>query len=169
VIKVEPQTFGDERGFFLEAFKASEFTAAGLDMTIVQSNHSRSGKNVVRGLHYQLVPHAQTKLIRCVSGEIFDVAVDIRKDSATFGKWVGAYLNEEAKTLLYIPAGFAHGFCVTSQTAEIIYYCTDEYAPECERSIAWNDPDIGISWPVSDPILSEKDAHAPGLQEAEVF
>jgi dTDP-4-dehydrorhamnose 3,5-epimerase len=163
VIKVEPKIFGDERGFFLEAFKASEFKAAGLDIKIVQSNHSRSVKNVLRGLHYQDAPHQQGKLIRCVSGKIFDVAVDIRKSSPTFGQWVGEYLCDDTKNLLYIPEGCAHGFCVVSESAEIIYYCTDEYAPECDRGIRWNDPTIGIKWPITDPILSSKDAVAPFL------
>ena len=166
IIKVEPKTFGDERGFFLEAFKASDFKEAGLDMTIAQSNHSRSGRNVLRGLHYQKKPHAQGKLIRCVSGRIFDAAVDIRKGSPTFGKWVAEYLDAEAKNLLYIPEGFAHGFCVVSERAEIIYYCTAEYAPEAEGAVRWDDPAIGIDWPVKEPVLSAKDAAAPPLAEA---
>jgi len=168
VIKIEPQVFGDDRGFFLEAFRASDFKDGGLEFTIVQSNHSRSVQNVLRGLHYQLSPRAQGKLIRCVSGKIFDVAVDIRKESPTFGKWVGEYLCEDNKNLLYIPEGFAHGFCVVSESAEIIYYCSDEYAPEYDRGIKWDDPAIGIDWPVTDPILSEKDVSAPCLAQAEL-
>jgi dTDP-4-dehydrorhamnose 3,5-epimerase len=168
VIKVRPQLFGDARGFFLEAFKLSDFKAAGIDMPIIQSNHSRSSANVLRGLHYQKPPRAQKKLIRCVSGKIFDVAVDIRKDSPTFGAWVGEYLSEEDKNLLYIPDGFAHGFCVVSESAEIIYYCSDEYSPDDERTIQWNDPAIAIDWPVTDPVLSEKDARARLLSEQDL-
>lgn len=167
VIKVQPCLFGDERGFFLEAFKHSDFHAAGIDMSIIQSNHSRSLANVLRGLHYQRPPRAQKKLIRCVSGKIFDVAVDIRKDSPTFGAWVGEYLSEDAKTLLYIPDGFAHGFCVVSASAEIIYYCSQEYSPADERTILWNDPALAIDWPITDPVLSEKDARARPLCEQE--
>ena len=167
VILVEPRVFEDPRGFFLEAFKLSEFEVAGLNFSIVQSNHSKSTHNVLRGLHYQIKPKSQAKLIRCVSGKIFDVAVDIRQESPTYGEWTGEYLCEENRRLLYIPEGFAHGFCVMSQSAEIIYYCSDEYSAEHDRTILWNDPAIGIQWPVDDPILSKKDTHAQPLSEAE--
>jgi len=167
VILVEPQMFEDPRGFFLEAFKLSEFETAGLNFAIAQSNHSKSTQKVLRGLHYQIRPKSQTKLIRCVSGKIFDVAVDIRKGSPTYGAWTGEYLCEENRRLLYIPEGFAHGFCVMSESAEIIYYCSEEYSPEHDRTILWNDPVIGIVWPIDDPILSEKDRNALPLSEAE--
>lgn len=169
VVHVAPDVYRDERGFFLEVFKLRDFEECGISKPFVQVNHSRSGRGVLRGLHYQLPPHAQGKLVTVVSGEVFDVAVDIRKGSPTFGKWVGKILSAEEKNMLYIPEGFAHGFCVTSEAAEIIYYCTDDYAPEAERGIAWDDPEIGIAWPVSDPILSEKDKGNAGLKEAELM
>lgn len=167
IILVEPKVFDDDRGFFLEAFKLSDFQNGGLSIAIVQSNHSKSEKNVLRGLHYQLNPKAQGKLIRCISGKIFDVAVDIRKGSPYYGKWVGEYLCEDSKKLLYIPKGFAHGFCVVSKQAEIIYYCTEEYSWDHDRGIAWNDLEIGIQWPIDSPTLSDKDMTAPTLKNAE--
>ncbi|RMF46554.1 MAG: dTDP-4-dehydrorhamnose 3,5-epimerase [Deltaproteobacteria bacterium] len=171
VLILEPKVFGDSRGFFLESFNQKSWQElTGLDVSFVQDNHSRSGKNVLRGLHYQLPPHAQGKLVRCVVGRIYDVAVDIRRDSATFGKWVGVYLSEENYRQLWIPPGFAHGFCVVSDRADVLYKTTDFYAPECERSIRWDDADLGIDWPLDgEVILSSKDGDAPLLNEAELF
>lgn len=168
VILIEPQVFADERGFFMETFKSSEFKNAGLDISIVQINHSRSSRGVLRGLHYQLDPHAQGKLVRCIWGQIYDVAVDLRKGSPTYGKWAGEYLSSDDKKMLYIPEGFAHGFCVVSDAAEIVYYCTGEYNAQSDRSIRFNDQQIGIEWPVQDPVMSDKDKHAPLFKDAEV-
>lgn len=167
VILVKPAVFADDRGFFLEAFKLSDFKSGGLDIRIKQSNHSRSSRNVLRGLHCQLNPKAQGKLIRCINGRIYDVAVDIRKGSPTYGKWIGEYLCEENRHLLYIPEGFLHGFCVVSDTAQIIYYCTEEYSPEHERGVNWNDPSIGIEWPVDNPVLSKADMNSSLLKNLE--
>jgi dTDP-4-dehydrorhamnose 3,5-epimerase len=171
VLLLEPKVFGDERGFFFESFNQREFEkATGLKRQFVQDNHSRSVKNVLRGLHYQLPPATQGKLVRCVVGEIFDVAVDIRKNSPTFGKWTGVNLSAENKRQIWIPEGFAHGFVVLSETAEVLYKATGFYAPECERSIRWDDPDIGISWPFSEqPIISPKDGAGGWFKAAEVF
>ena len=170
VILVEPKIFPDDRGFFLESYKASDFIKNGITEKFVQDNHSRSCKGVLRGLHYQLNPFAQGKLVRCLKGELFDVAVDIRKGSDTFGKWVGEYLSEENKKMLYIPAGFAHGFYTVSDIAEIFYKATAEYSFDSDRGILWNDPEIGINWNVdTDPLLSEKDLKQPLLKDAEVF
>ncbi|MCP4138114.1 MAG: dTDP-4-dehydrorhamnose 3,5-epimerase [bacterium] len=166
VMEIEPKVFGDERGFFLEAFKASDFKEAGIETPIVQVNHSRSSKGVLRGLHYQLNPRAQAKTVRVVSGEIFDVAVDVRTGSPYYGKWVGVTLSSENRKMLYIPEGFAHGFCVLSESAEMIYYCSEEYAPDCDCGILWNDPDIQVNWPISDPLLSEKDTGLESFQKA---
>ncbi|WP_439844662.1 dTDP-4-dehydrorhamnose 3,5-epimerase [Aeromonas veronii] len=161
VLIFEPKVFGDERGFFFESFNHKLFEeAVGYQVNFVQDNHSKSSKGVLRGLHYQLPPHAQGKLVRCVAGEVFDVAVDIRKSSPTFGKWVGVYLSAENKRQLWIPEGFAHGFYVTSYEAEFVYKCTNFYNPDFERSISWNDKDLNISWPIHkeiSPQLSEKD------------
>jgi dTDP-4-dehydrorhamnose 3,5-epimerase len=170
VILLEPKVFGDERGFFFESFNQSQFEAAvGKPVKFVQDNHSRSVKNVLRGLHYQ-IQQPQGKLVRVVQGEVFDVAVDIRKSSATFGKWVGAVLSAENKHQLWVPEGFAHGFVVLSDTAEFLYKTTDYYAPQFERSIAWNDPAIGIDWLTQgQPTLSAKDEQAKKLAEAEHF
>ncbi|MCQ6254061.1 dTDP-4-dehydrorhamnose 3,5-epimerase [Methanocaldococcus sp.] len=168
VILIEPIVFEDERGFFMETYKYSEFSKFGIKEIFVQDNHSKSKKGVLRGLHYQKNPNAQGKLVRCIRGEIFDVAVDIRKGSPTFGKWVGVILSEENKKMLYIPKGFAHGFCVLSEEAEVIYKCTAEYSPEDDRGIIWNDKDIGIDWPIKNPILSEKDKKHPPLREADI-
>jgi dTDP-4-dehydrorhamnose 3,5-epimerase len=168
VILVEADVFGDERGFFLETYRTEEFAAAGIDAPFVQDNHSGSVRGVLRGLHYQ-EPFAQGKLIRCVSGSVFDVAVDIRKGSPTFGKWFAAELSAENKLQMWVPAGFAHGFCVTSAWGEIVYKCTDVWRKENDRAIAWNDPEIGIEWPIADPILSAKDAAAPPLRAAAVL
>ena len=166
IILVEPKVFHDERGFFMETYKYSDFAAFGVAEHFVQDNHSRSTKGVLRGLHYQNPPKAQGKLVRVVVGEIFDVGVDIRKGSPTYGKWVGEILSAENKRMLYIPPGFAHGFCVLSDVAEVLYKTTAEYAPECEAGIIWNDPEIGIRWPIEHPILSAKDAALPPLREA---
>lgn len=166
VILIEPQVFSDERGFFMEVYKYSEFASFGITERFIQDNHSRSKKGVLRGLHYQNPPKAQGKLVRVISGEIFDVAVDIRKGSPTFGKWVGIKLSAENKRMLYIPPGFAHGFCVLSDIAEVLYKTTEEFAPECEAGIIWNDPDINIDWPIKNPVLSSKDAKWPRLKDA---
>ncbi len=170
VILIEPKVFSDERGFFLESYQKKRFMEAGITAEFVQDNHSKSHRGTLRGLHYQ-IQQPQGKLIRVISGEIFDVAVDIRRNSPTFGKWVGDYLSAENKRMLWVPAGFAHGFCVTSPEAEVIYKATDYYAPQWERTIIWNDPTIGINWPVGDtsPILSPKDAAGKPFNEAEVF
>jgi dTDP-4-dehydrorhamnose 3,5-epimerase len=154
----------------METYKKSDFKKAGIDTDFVQDNHSKSVKGVLRGLHYQLEPKAQGKLVRCIRGKIFDVAVDIRKGSPTFGKWIGLELSEENKLMLWIPEGFAHGFLTLSEEAEIVYKVSGaEYSPEHDRGIRWNDPDIGIKWPLEgEPILSEKDRIAPLLKDAEV-
>ena len=171
VLLFEPKVFGDERGFFFESFNQKVFQqAAALEPAFVQDNHSRSVKNVLRGLHYQLAPKAQGKLVRVVEGEVFDVAVDIRKSSKTFGQWVGQILSAENKLQLWIPPGFAHGFAVLSESAEFLYKTTDYYAPELERCIAWNDPTIGIRWPEGlQPQLSAKDQLGVPFAQAEVF
>jgi len=165
VILIEPRAFVDERGCFMETYKASDFAACGIAEAFVQENHSRSLRGVLRGLHYQKDPHAQGKLVRAVVGEIFDVAVDIRKGSLTYRKWVAETLSAENRRMLYVPAGFAHGFCVLSEVAEVLYKTTQEYAPDSDAGIIWNDPDIGIQWPIGTPILSEKDAALPRLAE----
>ncbi|MEW6068848.1 MAG: dTDP-4-dehydrorhamnose 3,5-epimerase [Nitrospirota bacterium] len=167
VVLIEPKVFGDSRGFFLETYKHTDFVNAGIKEHFVQDNHSRSAKGVLRGLHYQKNPHAQGKLVRCISGKIFDVAVDIRKGSPTFGKWVSAELSEKNNLMLYIPVGFAHGFLVLSESADIIYKCTAEYSPENDCGIIWNDPDLKINWHVKDPMVSEKDRRLPFLREAD--
>lgn len=165
VLLLEPKVFGDERGFFFESFNRKAFNdAVGYDVDFVQDNHSKSAKNVLRGLHYQLPPKAQGKLVRVVQGAVFDVAVDIRKGSATYGMWYGEVLSAENKKQLWIPPGMAHGFLTLSETAEFLYKTTDYYAPELERSIRWDDPAIGVDWPLTGvPLLSAKDASAPAL------
>lgn len=168
VLLFEPRVFADERGFFLETYNARAFQAAGVDAVFVQDNHSRSKANVLRGLHYQ-EPNAQGKLVRCPRGALYDVAVDIRVGSPTFGKWYGIELSEENRRILWIPPGFAHGFCALSEEADLSYKCTALYDAGSDRSIAWDDPDIGIEWPVRDPILSPKDAVAPRLKDAAVL
>jgi dTDP-4-dehydrorhamnose 3,5-epimerase len=162
VLLIEPKVFSDDRGFFFESFNRQAFReAAGLDVDFLQDNHSKSAKNVLRGLHYQLPPRAQGKLVRVVQGEVFDVAVDLRKGSKTFGRWVGETLSSENRKQVWIPPGFAHGFLTLSDTAEFLYKTTDYYAPDCERCIRWDDPDIGIDWPLDwAPSLSAKDAVA---------
>lgn len=168
VLVLEPKVFGDARGFFFESFNARDFAeATGLDVSIVQDNHSKSAKGVLRGLHYQ-AEHAQGKLVRVTQGAVFDVAVDIRKGSPTFGQWFGLELSAENNKQMWIPAGLAHGFLVTSESAEFLYKTTDYYHPEFERSILWNDPSIGIEWPLhlldAPPLLAAKDANAPGIK-----
>lgn len=167
VVMIEPRVFGDDRGFFMESYNRAQFTSAiGRDIEFVQDNHSRSVRGVLRGLHLQAAPKAQTKLVRVIQGEIFDVAVDVRQGSATFGRWIGERLSAENRRQLWIPEGFAHGFVVLSDVAEVLYKTSDYYSPEHERAVAWNDPEIGIEWPIqSSPILSAKDASAPGLRE----
>ena len=169
VLIIEPKVFGDDRGFFFESFNQKAFNElTGLDVQFVQDNHSRSAKNVLRGLHYQLPPKAQGKLVRAVVGEVFDVAVDIRKDSPTFGKWVGEILSADNKRQLWIPPGFAHGFLVLSEAAEFLYKTTDYYAPELERSIAWDDPEVAVCWPMSGlPVVSAKDRAGSPLRHSE--
>ncbi len=170
VVLIEPEVFGDERGFFMETWHARKFAEVGIDASFVQDNHSRSGQGILRGLHFQS-PHAQGKLVRVVEGEVFDVAVDLRKGSPTFGQWVGEYLSADNKRILWIPPGFAHGFYVTSTVAEFVYKCTDFYAPEYEYSLRWDDPQLAIQWPLIDgqqPILSTKDTQAPLLSELDL-
>lgn len=165
---VIPKVFPDERGFFLEGYKKSDFVAHGICDDFNQDNHSKSTKGVLRGLHYQKEPKAQAKLVRCIRGEILDVAVDIRKNSPTFGKWVAEKLTEENKHMLYIPAGFAHGFVVLSDEAELLYKASSEYSKEHDRGILWNDPDININWGINFvPILSDKDKNQPKLRDVE--
>jgi dTDP-4-dehydrorhamnose 3,5-epimerase len=169
VLLIEPAVFGDARGFFFESWNEREFARAGIRASFVQDNHSRSEKGVLRGLHYQ-IRQPQGKLIRVAQGEIFDVVVDVRRSSATFGRWEGARLSAESRNMLWVPVGFAHGFYVLSDFAEVLYKATDFYAPEHERSIAWNDPDLDIDWPLSGPpLLSPKDAGGARLREAELF
>lgn len=165
VLIFEPKVFGDDRGFFMESFNQKTFEeAVGRKVDFVQDNHSKSTKGVLRGLHYQLPPFAQAKLVRCVVGEVFDVAVDIRKESPTFGKWVGVNLSAENKRQLWIPEGFAHGFLTLADNTEFLYKTTNYYHPECEKSILWNDPDININWPaINNIILSDKDTKASQL------
>ena len=171
VIIFEPRVFGDERGFFFESFNEREFVeAVGRRVDFVQDNHSRSRKGVLRGLHYQLPPHAQGKLVRVTQGEVFDVAVDIRKGSPTFGRWVGEVLSETNKKQLWIPPGFAHAFVTLSDSADFLYKTTDFYAPTAERCIRWNDPAIGIAWPCEgEPLVSAKDAQGVALAQAALF
>lgn len=169
VVLMEPQVFGDHRGFFLETFRQDDFETHVGDYTFVQDNHSKSTKGILRGLHYQ-IQQPQGKLVRVTSGTVFDVAVDIRKSSPWFGKWVGEILSAENKAMLWIPPGFAHGFYVMSDEAEFSYKCTDYYSPQHERSILWNDSDIAIEWPVDvGPVLSSKDEQGKNLTSAEVF
>ena len=164
VLIIEPDVYRDERGFFLESYRIDKFEELGIGARFVQDNHSKSVKGTLRGLHFQN-PHAQGKLVRVTQGEVFDVAVDIRVGSPTFGKWFGTVLNAENMHMMYIPEGFAHGFCVLSDTAEFQYKCTGLYAPDCDRGILWNDPQIGIRWPISDPLLSKKDDMQPRLDD----
>ena len=171
VVLLEPQVFGDHRGFFMETWRADEFAEVGITANFVQDNHSSSTKGILRGLHYQ-IKHPQGKLVRVISGEVYDVAVDIRKGSPTFGQWIGEVLSAENRRMLWVPPGFAHGFYVMSDYAEFVYKCTDIYAPEYERCIVWDDPDLAIHWPLvagSRPVLSEKDRGGLLLKDAELF
>ena len=169
VVIVEPKVFGDSRGFFMEAFRADRFAEAGLPTVWMQDNISRSQKNVLRGLHFQLI-QPQGKLVRCLRGAIYDVAVDVRRSSPTFGQWVGVELSEENRRALYVPVGFAHGFSVLSDLADVEYKCTNLYAPQHERSLIWNDPTVGVQWPLSgEAILSPKDLLGKPLGELECY
>ena len=168
---IEPRIFGDERGFFLETFRQDVFARECAERTFVQDNHSKSAQGILRGLHYQ-TQRTQGKLVRVTAGEVFDVAVDLRKSSPTFGQWVGVLLNDDNMRQLWVPEGFAHGFYVISESAEFVYKCTDYYAPEHEHSLRWDDPDIGIDWPLVNgepPKLSAKDAEGKRLKDAMVF
>lgn len=165
MLLIEPVVHRDARGFFLETWHEQRYRAHGVDVHFVQDNHSRSARRALRGLHAQLAPRAMAKLVRCTAGAIFDVAVDVRRGSPTFGRWVGFELSAENFRQLYLPPGFAHGFCVLSETADVEYKCSEVYAPEHEIAIAWNDPRIGIRWPVRDPLLSPRDREAPTLAE----
>ncbi|WP_291569594.1 dTDP-4-dehydrorhamnose 3,5-epimerase [Clostridium sp. UBA4548] len=167
---IEPKVFGDSRGFFMETYNYNEFKEAGLSMNFVQDNHSKSNKGVLRGMHFQ-TEHTQGKLVRVIKGEVYDVAVDLRKNSETYGKWYGVFLSEENKKMFYVPEGFAHGFLVTSEEAEFVYKCTDFYHPEFEGSLLWNDPEVGIEWPldnIENILLSDKDKKALPLKELKV-
>ncbi|MBF0470418.1 MAG: dTDP-4-dehydrorhamnose 3,5-epimerase [Gammaproteobacteria bacterium] len=171
VILITPQVWGDHRGFFMETYHQQKFAEGGIDATFVQDNHSRSGQGILRGLHYQ-TQQTQGKLVRVLAGEVFDVAVDIRRSSPTFKQWVGVTLSAENREMLWVPPGFAHGFLVLSPEAEFVYKCTDLYAPQFEQSILWNDPEINIQWPLSkgeSPILSAKDEQALPLNRAHLF
>lgn len=171
VVLIKPKVFGDERGFFIETYRMDKFEKAGIPTRFVQDNHSRSQQGVLRGLHYQ-IQQAQGKLVRVILGEVFDVAVDIRRNSPFFGKWASAYLSEENKHEMWVPPGFAHGFYVVSEWAEVTYKTNDYYAPQWERSIAWNDAQLCIKWPLVNgepPSLSPKDSNAPSFADAEVF
>ena len=171
VIIVEPDVFGDHRGFFMESWHAEKFAEAGIDAQFVQDNNSRSSQGILRGLHYQ-IEQPQGKLVRVLSGEVFDVAVDLRRDSPTFGKWFGMTLNDIDKKMLWVSPGFAHGFYVISEQADFFYKCTELYAPEHERAIRWDDPDLAIDWPIAsgqEPVLAPKDAAAKSFEDAEVY
>lgn len=167
ILIISPEIYKDERGLFLELYKYSDFTSFGIDEYFVQDNYSRSVYGVLRGLHYQKNPYAQGKLVRCLKGKIYDVAVDIRKNSNTYGKWFGIELSEDNNITLYIPIGFAHGFVVLSESADVLYKCTEEYSPENDRGIIWNDPDLNIKWPIKNPIISAKDMKNPRLKDAD--
>ena len=168
VILIEPKIYTDTRGYFTETYKRSEFIENGINENFVQDNWSHSMKGTLRGLHFQKQPKAQAKLVMVLKGEVFDVAVDIRKGSSTYGKWVGLNLSGKKAQMLYIPAGFAHGFCVLSDEADFVYKVSDEYSPELDSGILWNDPDIGIDWLITDPLLSAKDMALPLLKDADL-
>ena len=165
VLLIEPRLWRDPRGSFFEAYNQRAFAEAGVHLAFVQDNHSTSCRHTLRGLHFQRPPHAQDKLVRVVVGDVFDVAVDLRHGSPTFGRWVGFRLSADRPTAVLIPKGFAHGFCVLSRTAEVLYKCTDFYAPECEGGLAWDDPDLGIHWPTQAPLLSDRDRDHPRLRD----
>jgi dTDP-4-dehydrorhamnose 3,5-epimerase len=165
LLLIEPEIHGDERGFLVETFRAELWRERGVDAEFVQDNHSRSARNVLRGLHFQLTPVGQAKLVRCVRGRIFDVAVDLRRSSPTFGRWDGHELDDVSHRQLYVPAGFAHGFCVLSEVADVAYKQSSYFDPATDKELAWDDPDLGIDWPVANPVLSERDRSAPRLAE----
>src|SRR3989338_4022761 len=167
VILIEPKTFSDNRGFFFESYKESDFVSNGINKKFIQDNFSHSIHGVIRGLHYQKIPKAQAKLVTVLNGKIFDVAVDIRKNSPTYGKWIGEILSADNHKLIYIPEGFAHGFCVLSQEADVSYKVNNEYSPENEKGIIWNDPKINISWPIKNPIISNKDNELLTLENSD--
>ena len=167
VILIEPLVFRDQRGFFMETYKRSEFAAAGITDNFVQGNQSKSSRGILRGLHYQKNPRAQGKLVRAVSGEIYDVVVDLRRGAPTYGKWLAVGLSAQENKMLYVPVGFAHGFCVTSEEAEVLYAATEEYAPEYEAGVIWSDPDLAIPWPIADPQVSARDRRWPSLKQAD--
>lgn len=166
---VEPRVFGDDRGFFLEAYKKTDFVSNGIDVEFMQDNHSLSSKWVLRGLHYQKPPFAQAKLVRVVQGTIWDVAVDIRKKSPTYKKWIAVELSGENRKMFFIPEGFAHGFIALTDEVQLMYKCSNEYSMQHDAGIIWNDPELAIKWPVANPLLSDKDAVLPLLKDAEVF
>jgi len=171
VVCIEPTVLGDDRGFFMETWHAAKFGAAGIATTFVQDNHSRSRRGTLRGLHYQL-NHPQGKLVRCIAGSVFDVAVDLRRSSSTFGQWVGQELSSDDRRELWVPAGFAHGFLVLSESADVIYKCSDHYDPASERTLAWNDPEVGVQWPIApglEVLLSVKDQGGVCLRDAELY
>lgn len=168
VVLAEYGSFPDDRGSFAEIYRESEFAASGIPDRFVQDNLSRSTQGVLRGLHYQKNPHAQGKLVFAISGSIFDVAVDLRRGSPTFGRWVGEVLSDENRRMLWVPQGFAHGFCVLSETADVVYKVTSEYAPDADRGVAWNDSTLAIDWPIENPSLSDKDAVQPTLEDADI-
>jgi dTDP-4-dehydrorhamnose 3,5-epimerase len=168
IVVIEPKVFEDERGFFMETYHKPRFVAAGIDVEFVQDNHSQSRAGVLRGLHYQ-IKHPQGKLVRVIRGSILDVAVDLRRSSSTFGRWYGCELSEANRRQIFIPPGFAHGFCVTSDIVEVMYKCTVVYMPQDERTLLWNDPALGIRWPVTNPTISRKDERGTPLAQAECF
>ena len=169
LILVTPKVFADERGFFLESYKRSEFAANGIDATFVQDNHSRSSRGTLRGLHFQAPPHAQGKLVRAIEGCIWDVAVDIRRGSPTFGRWEATELSDRNHAMLWIPPGFAHGFIALSESVQMAYKCTAEYCQAADRGVRWDDPDLGIAWPMPPVQVSAKDAALPRFRDAELF
>ena len=166
---IEPKVFQDRRGWFVESWNRRAFAAAGIDADFVQDNHSQSSRNVLRGLHFQAPPQAQAKLVRCVAGKVWDVVVDIRHGSRTYGQWEGVELDAEAQRMLFVSVGFAHGFCVLSEAAEIQYKCSAYYAPELSLGVRWNDPAIGVAWPVREPLLSEQDCRHPLLADLPAY
>ena len=169
VLLIEPKIFGDQRGFFMETWQKKKFAESGIDVDFVQDNHSRSQRGTLRGLHYQL-QQPQGKLVRVVQGEVYDVAVDMRKSSPTFGQWLGEHLSSDNKKMLWVPPGFAHGFYVVSETAEVLYKATDYYAPQYEHCVLWNDPDLVIAWPLTgETLLSEKDRQGTRMRDAECY
>jgi dTDP-4-dehydrorhamnose 3,5-epimerase len=167
LVSISPRVFPDSRGFLLEWFKKSDFEAHGVPGVYPQDLHSHSTKGVLRGMHYQIHPSAQGKMVRVVKGEVYDVAVDIREGSPTFGEWEGIVLSEKNFRMLYVPVGFAHGFCVLSEEAEFVYKVTHEFDPDCDAGFVWNDPEVGIEWPMANPVLSDKDAELPPLADAD--